>query len=40
VRRTPAFKTLMRDLGLVDYWRARGWPAQCRPLGAGDFTCS
>jgi TolB-like protein len=40
VRRTPRFKTLMRDLGLVEYWRARGWPAQCRPTAADDFTCS
>jgi hypothetical protein len=40
VRQTPQFKTLVRDLGLVDYWRARGWPAQCRPAGADDFTCS
>ena len=29
-----------RDLGLVEYWRARGWPAQCRPLSGNDFTCS
>jgi TolB-like protein len=39
VRKTARFKTLMRDLGLVDYWRARGWPAQCHPVGGDDFTC-
>jgi tetratricopeptide (TPR) repeat protein len=39
VRRTERFKKLARDLGLVEYWRARGWPAQCRPAGATDFTC-
>jgi TolB-like protein len=39
VRRTARFKTLARDLGLVAYWRARGWPAPCRPAGAEDFVC-
>jgi hypothetical protein len=39
VRNTERFKKVARDLGLVDYWRARGWPAQCRPLGGTDFTC-
>jgi TolB-like protein len=40
VRATERFKTLVRDLGLVEYWRARGWPAQCRPAGGEDFSCS
>ena len=26
-------------IGLVDLWRARGWPDVCRPAGAGDFVC-
>ena len=39
VRKTARFKQVAGDLGLVDYWRARGWPAQCRPLGANDLTC-
>ena len=39
VRKTDRFKQLARDLGLVDYWRARGWPTQCRPLNGNDFTC-
>ena len=34
-----AFKRVARDLGLVDYWRARGWPAQCHPAGTDDFAC-
>jgi TolB-like protein len=38
VRRTQRFKAVMRDLGFVDYWRARGWPAQCR-AAADDFVC-
>jgi TolB-like protein/Flp pilus assembly protein TadD len=40
VRRTERFKKLVRDLGLVDYWRERGWPEFCRPVGADDFECS
>ena len=39
VRRTDRFKKVARDLGLVDYWRARGWPAACRAVGAEDFAC-
>jgi adenylate cyclase len=39
VRRTEPFKKVARDLGLVEYWRTRGWPAQCRPVGADDFAC-
>jgi TolB-like protein/tetratricopeptide (TPR) repeat protein len=38
VRKTERFKTVARNLGLVDYWRERGWPAQCRPAG-NDFAC-
>lgn len=39
VRRTDRFKKLAGALGLVDYWRARGWPAQCHPTGVNDFAC-
>jgi tetratricopeptide (TPR) repeat protein len=39
VRKTDRFKKVARGLGLVEYWRARGWPAQCRPVGADDFAC-
>jgi TolB-like protein len=39
VRKTERFKVLMRDLGLLEYWRMRGWPAQCHPAGADDFAC-
>jgi hypothetical protein len=39
-RRTEGFKALVRDLGLVDYWRASGsWADFCRPIGADDFEC-
>ncbi len=38
VRRTPAFKQIVRDLGFVDYWRASGqWGDFARPLGDEDF---
>jgi len=39
VRKTERFKKVARDLGLVEYWRARGWPTQCRAVGADDFAC-
>jgi TolB-like protein len=38
-RKTERFKTLARTAGLVDYWRAKGWPNVCRPVGADDFVC-
>ena len=38
-RRTERTKALIRKLGLIDYWRAKGWPEYCRPLGADDFVC-
>jgi hypothetical protein len=38
-RRTERFKALVRAAGYVDYWRVRGWPDHCRPLGADDFVC-
>jgi TolB-like protein len=39
VRRTERFKQVARDLGLVEYWRMRGWPTPCHPVGASDFAC-
>jgi hypothetical protein len=39
-RHTEGFKTLMRDVGLVDYWHETGnWPDHCRPLRGDDFEC-
>ena len=30
----------MRELGLVDYWRAVGdWGDFCKPVGDDDFEC-
>jgi len=39
VRKTERLKQVIRDLGLVEYWGARGWPPQCRPAGMGNFSC-
>ena len=38
-RRTEAFKKLVRDLGLVGFWRTRGAPMLCHFVGADDFEC-
>jgi len=40
VRKTARFKSFVLKIGLVDYWRARGWADVCRPVGADDFECS
>lgn len=39
LRKTERFKAYARKAGLVDYWRAHGWPDLCRPQGADDFVC-
>jgi tetratricopeptide (TPR) repeat protein len=39
VRKTERFKKFARNAGLVEYWRAKGWPDFCRPVGTGDFVC-
>ncbi len=37
-RKTPAFKAIVRDLGLADYWRRSGkWGDFARPVGDDDF---
>jgi TolB-like protein/Flp pilus assembly protein TadD len=38
VRRDPRFKTLVQRVGLLDYWRAHGWPDACHPEG-DTFSC-
>ncbi len=40
VRRTERFKAYVRKLGLVDFWRAKGWPNLCHPTTGDDFVCS
>jgi TolB-like protein len=39
VRKTERFRTFVRNAGLVEYWRAKGWPDLCHPVGADDFVC-
>ncbi len=39
VRKTERFKKFVRDAGLVDYWRAKGWPDHCHPTTGDDFAC-
>ncbi len=38
-RKTERFKAFVRAMGYVEYWRAKGWPEFCRPMGADDFVC-
>jgi len=35
----PRAKQLLRDYGFEAYWREKGWPPLCRPLGDADFEC-
>jgi TolB-like protein len=39
VRKLPGFRQLMRDTGLVDYWRKYGWSDYCKPTAGDDFEC-
>lgn len=40
MRRRPGFRQLLRDIGLVDYWRDTGnWGDFCQPVGHQEFEC-
>ncbi len=40
VRADARFKDIVRELGLVDYWRTTGnWGDFCKPVGKDDFEC-
>jgi len=39
VRKTERFRTLVRNAGLVSYWRKRQWADHCHPAGAAGFQC-
>jgi TolB-like protein/DNA-binding winged helix-turn-helix (wHTH) protein len=39
LRRDPAFQDYLRRTHTLDYWRAAGWPPQCKPDGDG-ANCS
>jgi TolB-like protein len=38
-RRSPQFKTYIRDSGVHDYWKKHGFPPQCKPARKADFEC-
>ncbi len=38
-RNSPGFKRKLERNGVLTYWRAKGFPPQCRAVGAKDFTC-
>jgi TolB-like protein/tetratricopeptide (TPR) repeat protein len=41
IRRLTQFKNFVRELGLLDYWRASGkWGDFCHPLDHSDFECT
>jgi hypothetical protein len=37
--RDPRVKDMLLRYGFPAYWREKGWPAGCRPLGETDFEC-
>ena len=37
--RDPRVKQMLVRYGFPAYWREKGWPAGCRPLGEMDFEC-
>jgi tetratricopeptide (TPR) repeat protein len=40
MRQLPGFKDLVREIGLVDYWRKSGnWSDFCHPAGDDAFVC-
>ncbi|HYK80795.1 MAG TPA: hypothetical protein VEU95_14270, partial [Micropepsaceae bacterium] len=39
LRQTERFRAFVRKAGLVDYWKARGWPDLCHPTTGDDFLC-
>ena len=38
-RNSPGMKLKLQKIGATTYWRANGFPPQCHPLGATDFSC-
>jgi len=40
VRKTERFRAFVRNAGMLDYWRAHGWPDHCHPVGSDDFACN
>jgi len=38
-RQSPEFHASMRKIKYFEYWQERGFPPQCRAVGADDFEC-
>lgn len=38
-RKTPQFKKIIRDRGILAFWREQGFPSQCQAIGDDDFEC-
>ncbi len=38
-RNSAGFKAVLNKLGVPTYWRAKGYPPQCRAQGSNDFNC-
>jgi TolB-like protein len=39
LRESATFKRILERFGVPAYWRAHGYPPQCRALGDSDFEC-
>ena len=39
VRRTEAFRDILRQIGLEAFWREQTWGDFCQPVGDSDFRC-
>lgn len=39
VHKTERFKAFIRRTGMIEYWRQKGWPERCHPIGTDDFLC-
>ena len=37
--RSPARRRMIEKWRFPEYWRAHGFPPQCKPVGTADFTC-
>ena len=38
-RNSAGFKQVLRENGVLDYWRKHGFPSHCRAVGKDDFNC-
>ena len=36
---SEVYKNLVKNLNLEDFWRKKGFPNYCKPIGADDFEC-